>query len=64
MPRCGDCTFSQEFYPAEDGEPGKNLCFYPVILLPLSMAGVANRERETVDPERTDCPCWTAKETT
>lgn len=59
--RCGDCRYSREFYPADDGEEGRIICDYPIILLPLSMQGVANRERETVNPERTDCPCWTAK---
>lgn len=60
--RCGDCVFSLEFYPAEDGEEGRNQCCYPPAWLPLSMQGVANRERETVNPERTDCPTWTSKD--
>jgi len=58
--RCGDCKFSTEFFPAEDGEEGRHLCGYPIPLLPLSMQGTANREREPVNPERTDCPTWTA----
>lgn len=57
--KCAECKYSREFYPAEDGEEGRNLCGYPIELLPLSMQGVANRERETVNPERTDCPTWT-----
>lgn len=61
MPRCGDCAYSHEFYPAEDGDEGRNLCHYPIDTLPLSMQGVANRERETVNPERADCPTWKEK---
>ncbi len=59
--RCGDCAYSLEFYPAEGGDEGRNQCCYPVYLLPLSYQGCAGRERETVNPERTDCPTWTAK---
>jgi len=59
--RCADCKYSEEFYPAEYGDEGCNLCNYPIRLLPLSMQGVANRDRETVNPERTDCPTWTEK---
>lgn len=58
--KCADCKYSREFYPAEDGAEGRHICEYPLALLPLSMQGVANRERETVNPERTDCPTWTA----
>lgn len=57
--KCGDCKYSVEFIPPEDGDEGRCLCEYPVSFLPLSMQGVANREREPVNPERIDCPTWT-----
>jgi hypothetical protein len=56
---CGSCKYSIELYPAEHGDEGRNMCEYPIPLLPLSMQGVANRERESVNPEREDCPTWT-----
>lgn len=61
MPRCGDCKYSEELYPADEDSSGRNLCEYPIALLPLSMQGYANRERESVNPENTTCPTWTQK---
>jgi hypothetical protein len=34
-------------------------CAYPISMLPLSMAGYANRERETVKLLSENCPVWT-----
>jgi hypothetical protein len=58
IPTCSSCQYFQEFYPAADGEPGRGLCSYPPALLPLSMAGVACRERETVAENATGCPTY------
>lgn len=59
--RCGDCAYSLEYYPAEDGDEGRKQCCYPTNLLPLAYQGCAGRERDMVNPERTDCPTWTEK---
>lgn len=59
MSTCSACLYYAEFYPAADNEPGRGLCSYPASLLPLSMAGYALRERETVPENAIDCPVWT-----
>ena len=60
MPACSACRYYEEFYPAADDEPGRGLCSYPASLLPISMAGYALRERETVIESANDCPVWSA----
>lgn len=42
----------------DDEEPGMGSCYYPTNKLPTSMAGVANRERESVLPFNDQCPTW------
>ena len=59
--RCDACTWSEEFYPAMDGEPASYLCKIPSETMPLCMQGVDQRERETVKGDQTGCPCWKAK---
>jgi hypothetical protein len=58
--KCHTCVYYDELFGADDDDPAKGLCYFPSALLPLSMAGYANRERETVEANATGCPTWTA----
>ena len=56
--RCGTCRHYDVFVPGEydvDGI-GSGICNVPHELLPLSMQGVALREKETVAADATGCP--------
>lgn len=57
--RCDECRYWSHFY--DDGEAATGLCSYPNSLLPVSMAGVANLERESVRGDENTCPVWVAK---
>ena len=57
--RCVDCEHFSWFYPAGDeGDEGRGLCAVPSEVLPLSMAGYAMSEKETVPPSATGCPTF------
>jgi len=58
MPACSQCKYYEEFYPASDDAQARGLCYYPAEFLPTSMAGCANRERETVEADNDKCPCY------
>ena len=56
---CQMCRHFSWFYPPDDdGDEGRGLCGIPPERLPLSMAGVAMREKESVSPFATGCPMF------
>jgi hypothetical protein len=68
---CGACRYGQTFgqlmgWTDEEcrvvnGTGTESIsCLYPAKLMPLSMQGVAQREREPVEADATGCPCWSA----
>ena len=60
---CAYCRW-RALHPWQDGdlldEDDLIQCVYPAERLPLSMSGVALRERELVLADKTGCPCWEA----
>jgi predicted Rdx family selenoprotein len=56
---CKDCKWLEVMsWQVEEGQDNFS-CAYPISMLPLSMAGYANRERETVKLLSENCPVWT-----
>ena len=62
MGQCRVCRFYEPFITDGPVEEHKGLCRFPKERLPLSMAGFANRERETVPALATTCPTHEPKE--
>ena len=57
--KCEDCEHFSWYYPPDgEGEEGRGLCGIPAEVLPLSMAGYAMSEKETVSPSATGCPTF------
>lgn len=59
---CAACKWSELWFLGEHvgDDYDTYLCTYPASRMPISMQGVAQRERSPVRSNQTGCPCWEA----